>query len=149
MENLIAYFKPDQKEITKEQTYVNGGLLVALLLFIITYENNCYYYGEQLAIKTRTAVSSLIYRKSLQLSESSVMKMSSGRIVSLISKDLYMINEMLFCVINVPVSIVHLMVMTYVMYRAIGISTIIGVGYMFLVLPFQRNYFQLFRKRTF
>lgn len=99
--------------------------------------HNCEFYIAQLAIKARTAVSSLIYRKALQLSDTSVMKLSSGRIVSLISKDLYTFDSTINCIVEVPIGLIHVAVMTFIMYRAIGVSALAGVGYVFLAMPVQ------------
>lgn len=133
----MTYFKPNQTDVTVTQAYFFGTVLIILFVFKHVYAHNCEYLMNQLAIKARTGLSSLIYRKSLTLSQNSVMEMSSGRIVTLISKDIYTLDETIICTNEICIGIIELTVMTYVMYKAIGTSAFVGIGFMFLVLPLQ------------
>lgn len=102
---------------------------------------------SELAIKAKTALSSLIYRKTLKLNQASVEKMSSGRIVSLISKDINTIEETIICTNMLWTGGLQLIVLTYIMYRAVGVSAFIGVAYMFVSIPLESNILELYFKQ--
>lgn len=143
MEKLVTYFKPEQIDVTFTQAYFYGTILTILFMFKHTYAHNCEYLMNQLAIKARTGLSSLIYRKTLNLSQSSVMEMSSGRIITLINKDIYTLDETILCANEICMGTIELCVMSYIMYKAIGTPALIAIGFIFITLPLESEPFSM------
>lgn len=135
---LVAFFEKGQTNISRSQAYVYGVALV-LAFFCRTFcMHNCMLYMNQLAIKIRIAICSVLYRRTLKLSQTSIMEMSSGRIVTLISKDIYTLDVALLFGNTIWIGLVQIFAMTFIIFRAIGLAAFVGVGFMFFIIPFQR-----------
>lgn len=63
--------------------------------------------------------------------------MSSGKIVTLISKDVYIFDSFLFFTNIMCIATMEGIIMTFIMYAAIGVSGLIGVGLMVITVPIQ------------
>lgn len=125
--------------MTLQEAYFYAAALVATFIIRDTYIHNCLLYIQQLGIKIRIATCSLIYRTTLKLSQTSIMEMSSGKIVTLISKDVYAFDSAIMFGNDLWIGVIQVGIMTYIMYRAIGISAVVGVAFMIIVIPVQRK----------
>lgn len=134
---LVAFFKKDQTDITLKEAYIYSVVLLTVFLLKDIFMHNCLFYLSQLAIKIRVAICSLVYRKTLNLSQTSIMEMSSGRIVTLISKDVHTLDMAILYGNQLWLAIFQLSLMTYVMYESVGVSTFVGVGVMLIICPLQ------------
>lgn len=92
------------------------------------------------AQRIRIGLCSLVYRKSLRLNTSSLIEISNGRIVTIITKDVMLFESMLQFVNEVWIGTIQVIVMTYVMYLQIGVPAIIGIGFLVVLTPLQGNY---------
>lgn len=98
------------------------------------------FYLQQLGIKARIATCSLLYRKLLKMNETNLTDMSNGvNIITLISKDVYTYDLALMFANDLWIGIIQTIIMTYIMYNAIGISAFAGVAFMIFLIPIQRN----------
>lgn len=65
------------------------------------------------------------------------MEMSSGKIVTLISKDVYAFDTAIMFGNDMWIGILQVTIMTVIMYNAIGVSTFVGVAFMVIIIPIQ------------
>lgn len=91
----------------------------------------------ELGIKIKTAFCSLIYRKSLKLTTSSLSRNGIGKIVTLISKDVNSFENMVIFLNDMWISLIVLVVASCIMYSKIGVSALIGLLLLVLVVPLQ------------
>lgn len=137
---FVGFFSPGQTEITLYHAYIYGGLLTLSYILRCIYMHNCMFYILQLGIKIRTATCSLLYRKTLKLNQMNLMEMSTGKIATLISKDVFFLDAALMFGNDIWIGIIQVIIMTYLMYNAIGISAFVGVAFMIAVIPLQCKY---------
>ncbi|XP_071052810.1 probable multidrug resistance-associated protein lethal(2)03659 isoform X1 [Onthophagus taurus] len=133
---LVAYFDT-KSNLTKSQAYIYATLLIGITILQTIYNHGYMLYLTQMAQKIRTGLCSLIYRKSLKLSTSSLIEVTNGKIVTLISKDVNLFDFSIILSHDIWVGVIQVALMTYVMYQQIGISAILGVGFLLLLIPFQ------------
>lgn len=134
---LVAYFSPNQTAVTKEEAYgyAFGVILVTILSSV--YLHAYMFYIQQLGLKIRIAVCSLIYRKSLNLSREAINEITNGNIVTLVSKDVYSFESAIMFLHDLWIGVVQIIIMTYVMYRQIGWSSVVGISFLVMLIPFQ------------
>lgn len=122
----------NQTEISQTDAYVYGTALLITNLVRCSFNHNCMFYIQQLAIRVRVAICSLLYRKILKLNDC-----SNGQIISLISKDVYLFDMALMFGHDLWIGIIQTIIMTIIMYKAIGIASFVGIGFMVLVVPIE------------
>lgn len=136
----MAFFRAGQTEISSNEAYVYGVALIIVYVLKDVYMHNCFFYLGQLAIKMRVAICSLIYRKTLTLSQTSITEISSGRIVTLMSKDVHTLDMAIAYGNQLWLGLFLTTGMTFVVYRHVGVAAIAGVGFMIALCPIQRKY---------
>lgn len=141
MSSLIAYFKPNSK-MTKYDAYYYAALVMVLNISQCLYIHNYIINVQQLAIEIKTAFSSLLYRKALKLTPSALSEISLGNIVTLITKDVHTFYLSIWMINDTWIGIVRTLVICYLLYAKIGVTTFIGIGVLFSVLPLQSKFFK-------
>jgi hypothetical protein len=83
----MTYYTPNQTSTSKNEAYIYASfIVVSSFLYVVT--GHCYAFGlAHLGMKIRVACSSLIYRKSLKLSQSVLAEGGVGQMVNLLSND--------------------------------------------------------------
>ncbi|XP_022215922.2 probable multidrug resistance-associated protein lethal(2)03659 [Drosophila obscura] len=132
---IMAYFAGDDKDLFKAQLYAAG--LIAASVFTVFFGHPYMLGLLHLGMKMRIALSSLIYRKSLRLSRTALGDTTVGQVVNLLSNDVGRFDMVLINVHYLWVAPLELIVVTYLMYIEIGVSSLFGVAVMLLFLPFQ------------
>lgn len=82
-------------------------------------------------------MSSLVYRKSLRLSQSALGVTTVGLVVNLLSNDVYRMDFGDFYISYVWVAPLETLVALYFMYDQIGISAVWGVLFLLALIPLQ------------
>lgn len=136
----MSFFSPGQTETSQNEAYLYAVAIIVIFLLRVTYTHNCTFYMNQLSIKINAATCGLLYRTVLKLNQASIMEMSSGKVVTFISKDIYTFDWAISFGHEIFIGIIEVMVMTYVMYSVIGISALVGVGFMIIIIPTQCKY---------
>lgn len=136
---LVKYFTPGQTELTKTDAY-----MYAVIFIVITITHTLYLHGymfviEQLGLKIRVSISSLIYRKSLKLSPESLLTITNGKVVTLVSKDVYSFHSAIMFAHDIWVGTIQIMIMSYVMYKYIGWAALTGIAFLLIMVPIQRE----------
>ncbi|XP_034486468.1 probable multidrug resistance-associated protein lethal(2)03659 [Drosophila innubila] len=132
---IMAYFANDDPDVTKAQLYA-AGLMAGSVLTV--FWGHPYMQGLlHLGMKMRVALCSLIYRKALRLSRTSLGDTTVGQVVNLLSNDVGRFDTVLINVHYLWVAPAELILVTYFMYAQIGVSSLFGVAVMLLFLPLQ------------
>ncbi|KAL7730042.1 hypothetical protein ACLKA6_009329 [Drosophila palustris] len=132
---IMAYFVGEDTSLAKAQLYAAGLIAGSVLTVVLGHP---YMMGLlHLGMKMRIALCSLIYRKALRLSRTSLGDTTVGQVVNLLSNDVGRFDTVLINIHYLWVAPVQLIVVTYFMFEQIGVSSLFGVAVMLLFLPFQ------------
>ncbi|OCT93914.1 multidrug resistance-associated protein 1 isoform X2 [Xenopus laevis] len=116
------------------------GYALALLLFFITLSQTLVLqlyqrFNMLTAVKMKTSVTGLIYRKALQLAYSSRKKFTTGEMVNLMSSDAQQLSDLavnLNLLWSAPFQILMAVVF---LWQELGASVLAGVAVLILVIP--------------
>ncbi|XP_066258502.1 ATP-binding cassette sub-family C member 4-like [Euwallacea similis] len=135
--NFVAYFKPGQTTFKKTDALIYAAIYTFLNLFNTIYTNNLQQLVIEYAIRVRTAVCSLIYRKALKISPTAFSECSIGKIVTLMSKDVFVIDSGLEFFKDVIIGFLQLAVVFCILYQKVGISAFPAIGFIMVIMPLQ------------
>lgn len=118
--------------------YAGGIVLCSALnvLFMHPYMLSNLHIGMQL----RVSVCSMIYRKALKLSKNALGETTAGQVVNLLSNDVGRLDLSVLFIHYLWIGPLECIVITYLMYREIGISSVIGVVFLLLFIPLQGKF---------
>lgn len=88
-------------------------------------------------MKLRVAICSMIYRKSLRLSKNALGDTTAGQVVNLLSNDVSRLDLSIMFLHYLWVGPAETALVSYLMYREIGVSAFVGVVFMLAFLPLQ------------
>nr|CAD7428950.1 unnamed protein product [Timema monikensis] len=133
---LLRYFE-SSSEVTKNSAYLYaGGVIVCSASFTFVRQQFILGVGH-LGMKIRVGVCSLIYRKSLRLSQSSLGHTTVGQIVNLLSNDVGRFNWCLLHLHYLWIGPVQTVLVAYFMWVTVGLPAVFGVAAMLLFIPLQ------------
>ncbi|XP_063915980.1 probable multidrug resistance-associated protein lethal(2)03659 isoform X1 [Zophobas morio] len=134
---LVYFFTSDQTELTKQDAYMYSFFLIGLQIFNVFYRHNYYFVVETLAIKVRTAICALIYRKCLKLPGNRLRDISFAKITNLITRDIHMF-VLFFVQFNEGWTGFSASVIIFCnLYRDIGLPAIVVLILFGVFIPFQ------------
>ncbi|KAL1513296.1 hypothetical protein ABEB36_002720 [Hypothenemus hampei] len=110
-----------------------GGLLLLNTL----YTQNMDQLIAEYSLQIRTAVSSLIFRKALKLRPLPISDISIGKITTLVTKDVFTIDDALTFIKDMICGLLHLIVATYVLYKQVGNAAFSPIVVIFSIIPIQ------------
>lgn len=127
--------------------YAAAAALTITNLAISMVNHRMYFNGFRMGMQLRTAVSLLIFEKSLKISTSAFAQTTTGQMVNLLSSDVTKFDtpdlQSLWSPLILPVLVVLL-------WREIGEAALIGLGLLFIFMPIQTaigGMFGTFRRR--
>lgn len=138
--NVVSYFTPGQKEMTRKMAYYNAGLVLCYYIISAVYRHNYTLFLQQIGVEIKTSLCSLLYRKALRLTPSALSEISLGNIVTLITKDVHTFEHSIWIINETWVGILQSIVLTYLLYARIGLASLIGVSILLAILPVQRKF---------
>lgn len=109
---------------------LSNGLFV---LFMHTAQLSQYHCG----MKMRIAMCSIIYRKSLRLSNGSLGNMSVGQVVNLLSNDVSRLDSSIVLLHYLWLGPIETVIVSYLVYCEIGWPSFVGVAIMLSFVPMQ------------
>ncbi|XP_031639334.1 probable multidrug resistance-associated protein lethal(2)03659, partial [Contarinia nasturtii] len=117
LKGFLSYFR-DNSEVSfhEARNYGVGLFILSICTGIITFQY--IYYRYYSGMKVRVAISSVIYRKALRLSQSALSKTSSAKLVNLLSNDVQRFECISQNELWVPPA--ASMVATYILWNEIG-----------------------------
>lgn len=140
---LIAYYTPNQTEITQRDAYLYAGAVVICSL-INVFVTHPYMMGVlHMGMKLRVACCSLIYRKALKLNKTALRDTTAGQIVNLLSNDVNRFDVAVIFAHQLWVGPLETVLVTYLMYQQVGVSAVIGVLFLLMFIPLQSKNFYL------
>ncbi|KAK9869554.1 hypothetical protein WA026_003307 [Henosepilachna vigintioctopunctata] len=121
-----------------QQVVLYAGALCCITV-ATTFMNHHTNYGTNLiGMRIRVAVSSLIYRKILRLSQTSLGKTAAGQIVNLLSNDVARFDIVVIGLNYLWVGPIQVLVIGYLMWMQIGSSSMAGlVSMLLMTVPLQ------------
>ncbi|XP_063924488.1 ATP-binding cassette sub-family C member 4-like [Zophobas morio] len=120
---FILYFASDRTTFPKSEACAYGALLVLVEFATVLYVNNFDRRIITFSLKIRAGLTSLIYRRVLDLKSVSI-----GRSVNLITKDVSEFEEFLLMVTLMLRDVLNILVLCYVLYTE--------AGWLFVILIF-------------
>lgn len=131
---LVSYFEPHTTVTRNEAILYGVGLLFCS--FTLSLFNPTYLMVlEQICLKIRIAICSVLYRKCLKLNLVNSSEFASGTAVILMTKDVARFEAALDHIHMMSAGIFQLMILTYLMYREIGVASLIGTSILFIMVP--------------
>ncbi|XP_067118442.1 ATP-binding cassette sub-family C member 4-like isoform X1 [Centruroides vittatus] len=142
---IVDYYANKNKEKEFDSYLSAGGICLLAVCFVFTH--HVYFFGAQrIGMRIRIACCSIIYRKALKLSHTSLGKTTVGQMVNLLSND---VNRFDYCIIYLPHLIagpLQTAIMLLVLWRYLGYATFAGLAILLLYIPFQGGMGKLFSK---
>ncbi|XP_022216187.2 probable multidrug resistance-associated protein lethal(2)03659 [Drosophila obscura] len=138
---LVAFYadssnqEGDGENQTKAYLYALGVILCSAFNVLLMHP---YMLGMfHLGMKARIAMTSMIYRKALRLSRTALGDTTIGQVVNLISNDVGRLDLSVIHMNYLWLGPVEIGIITYLMYREIGVSAFFGVAVMLMFIPLQ------------
>eukprot|EP00102_Acyrthosiphon_pisum_P020913 XP_016658123.1 PREDICTED: multidrug resistance-associated protein 4 isoform X2 [Acyrthosiphon pisum] len=135
---LLEYYNPDNPKYSDiRYAYIcASGLLISLFITtVIHYSTEQEFLNH--AMKTRVACSSIIYRKALFLSTKALDETTIGQMINLISNDVNQFDRALPKLHYLWIGPLQTIVVTYLLWQEIGVSSLIGIATFFFFIPLQ------------
>ncbi|KAG8235221.1 hypothetical protein J437_LFUL015913 [Ladona fulva] len=134
--NLLRYFSPGSNDTLTNAYLYAGGIVISTGISIMVMHPYLMAILH-LGMKVRVACCSLIYRKALRLSKSSLGKTTVGQIVNLMSNDVSRFDFIMIFAHYLWMAPLQSLIITYILYTKLGLSALIGVLVMILTIPLQ------------
>ncbi|XP_044751191.1 ATP-binding cassette sub-family C member 4-like [Coccinella septempunctata] len=131
---LVNYFKEGQTEISKNEAWFNGAIVIFTNAGYLFYEHHYVLLKTEFGMQIIISLSSLVYRKALRLSPAKLAEISIGKINTALVKDVVQIEEATYYLNDLWVEIVQSIVVLYLLYSMVGISGSAGLGTVFIVI---------------
>lgn len=91
----------------------------------------------ELGTRVRTAIASLLYRKSLKLSPQALSNVTVGKITTIITRDVDTFEMWIYYGNDIWIGLVQTVIICYLIYNKIGVSSFAGILFFLIVLPAQ------------
>ncbi|GJQ86453.1 hypothetical protein Trydic_g10360 [Trypoxylus dichotomus] len=134
---LIRYYTPHQTEISESEAYLFSGIITLCSLLIVLLGHNYVMELQHTGMKMRVACCSLIYRKSLKLSEVALGQTTIGQMINLLSNDVNRFDHAAMNIHNLWVTPIQAFLIMYLIYSQVGWTGIVGVCFILLFIPLQ------------
>ncbi|XP_023310959.1 multidrug resistance-associated protein 4 [Anoplophora glabripennis] len=140
---ILAYYislyaiSEDRADKT-DQMYISGAGIVAISILVCFLMHHTNFAISAIGMRIRIAASSLIYRKITRLNQQSLGKTATGQVVNLLSNDVNRFDLVILFLHYVWIMPFQVALITYFIWREVGISSLAGVVSMALfTLPVQ------------
>ncbi|OXU16308.1 hypothetical protein TSAR_005794, partial [Trichomalopsis sarcophagae] len=135
--SLVSHFYQNSTSTTWD-AYIHTSCLVCLIVLQVMLIQQANYGLSVIGMRLRIACSSLIYRKTMKLSCSSVHQVSSGSILNLLSSDVAKFDTFFTSFHYVWIIPLQAVAMACLIWQRIGIATLVGIGSMIMTtIPIQ------------
>ncbi|XP_074031341.1 LOW QUALITY PROTEIN: probable multidrug resistance-associated protein lethal(2)03659 [Leptinotarsa decemlineata] len=135
--SLVSYFKPGQTDISKNDAYFHALVVLMLYIFDCFFVHNYTLWVQQMGIEMKVAFSSFLYRKSLKLTPAEISRITLGNVVTLITKDVNTFVDSIQMLNDLAIGSVQTVVVCYLIYNKMGVTSLIGIAVLFCTLPIQ------------
>ncbi|XP_018322221.1 probable multidrug resistance-associated protein lethal(2)03659 [Agrilus planipennis] len=118
---------------TINEKWIYGGIILLISTFNAFVLYQVSFVATQMGMRVRIACSSLIYRKLLRLSLESLNETTPGKVVNLLSNDVMRFDMLLLVLHYLWIMPVHVILLTFLIWREVGIAAFIGIITMLLI----------------
>lgn len=137
---FLKYYEPGRNGMTKDEAYTYACLIVVFALMNVMCVHGYYFCVAHLGMKLRVATSSLMYRKALNLSRTSLADTTVGQMVNLMSNDVGKFNLATVYLHNLWVAPLETAVIMYLLYVSVGPTGLVGASFLVLFIFPQSKY---------
>ncbi|XP_026483482.2 probable multidrug resistance-associated protein lethal(2)03659 [Vanessa tameamea] len=140
LEGLINYFSPSHSGVKDYEAYLYAVGLVGFMAINASMMHPMLLFLLDMAMKIRVACCSLIYRKLLRLDLSSGGKATeglAGHVINLLTTDAQRFDMASLFMVDLVRTPIESVIIVYLMYRQIGVATLIGVAFLLMFIPLQ------------
>lgn len=138
LEDLVKYFEGLESP-TPHNSFVDPWLEVAALaifpFFASVLQTRSQVIFQHMAAFVRTAVSTLMYKKSLSVSAPGRACTSTGQVVNMMSNDTTQLQRFIQFGGMTLVAPLQITISLFLIYRQVGYATFIGIGFMLVLAP--------------
>ena len=117
-------------------TWCCVGIIVSSIVFTFV-RNQYYFFVGRIGINIHSALTVVIYKKLLKMSNSSFEVTSIGKITNIISNDIQRFTEICWTLGYVAIAPVQSMIVMYLMWGYLGRACLGGIVILILFIPFQ------------
>ncbi|XP_038219795.1 probable multidrug resistance-associated protein lethal(2)03659 [Zerene cesonia] len=137
LEAVINYFSPSPSGMSDAEAYMYAGGIVGLMLLSAVMTHSMLLFQLESSMLLMRSCSSLIYRKlhHLNLTVDKASDGLTGYIVNLLTIDVERFEIAAIYLIDLIRIPVESTVIVYLMFRHIGMSALLGVGFLLVVIP--------------
>jgi ATP-binding cassette subfamily C (CFTR/MRP) protein 4 len=125
VKNFVSYFTTNHNNFTKSQAWFLGVSFVTVQFIGFIYIDNFYLRLETFGVKIRTALTSLIYRKVLKLNLSQLENTTTGKIITLITRDVNEFDIYVFFATYLWCDSLRFLITCYVVYMEVGLLVLV------------------------
>ncbi|XP_021376611.1 multidrug resistance-associated protein 4-like isoform X5 [Mizuhopecten yessoensis] len=142
---LIRYFTPDST-VSERDAYLYA-MGVSLCAIVLAVAHHPYFFGVQrIGMQMRVACCSLLYRKSLRLSNTALGQTTTGQIVNLMSNDVNRFDTAVLFLHFLLIGPCQVIAVLVILWLLMGPSSIAGIGLLLIIIPSQSIMGKLFTK---
>ncbi|KAL3282149.1 hypothetical protein HHI36_005344 [Cryptolaemus montrouzieri] len=143
---FVSYFETGQTAISKNEALLYAMVIISFNTLNGFWRQHYELWKIELVLKMQTSLSSLLYRKALTLSHIELNNISTGTVVTGITKDVLTINYAIIFGLDNLADVVQIVLVSYLLYQKVGMAAIGGIGIIFFCL-FSQFSFAVFTYR--
>ncbi|KAF5303190.1 hypothetical protein FQA39_LY10103 [Lamprigera yunnana] len=133
---LVSYFQ-NPPTTTRGEAFYYTGILIGYLYISSIINHSTMMAVAHICMKMRVGCTSMIYKKALRMSKSSLAQTTVGQIVNLLSNDVSKFDQSFVLCHYVIVAPLQMVVATYMLYRSLNAIAFSGMLFLSLFVPLQ------------
>ncbi|XP_055306876.1 ATP-binding cassette sub-family C member 4-like [Sitodiplosis mosellana] len=131
---LLQYFRAHPTITYDEAIYYAVGILTLNALNAIL-SNHIMFISFHYGLKVRVAVCSLIYRKSLRLSQTALGETAPGKVANLLSNDVNRFDQFSYFLNSLWISPLLTVIVGCLLWHEVGVAGIFGIAVVLTIVP--------------
>ncbi|XP_073965397.1 LOW QUALITY PROTEIN: probable multidrug resistance-associated protein lethal(2)03659 [Choristoneura fumiferana] len=135
LEGLINYFSPTHNGISTNTAYLYAAGVVGFMAINASMMHPMLLWLLDMSMKIRVGCCSLIYRKVIVAERGSGGL--AGRVLTLLTADAPRFDMACLFMVDLVRTPIESVLIVYLMYRQIGVATLVGVAFLLLFIPLQ------------
>lgn len=117
-----------EEETRLHNMFLYGGLIVLTSFILLFFNHHTNLLLAETGMQIRIACCSLLYRKLLRLSKTSLGQSSAGKIVNLLSNDVNRFDLVALLLHYIWIMPIQAVIVTYFIWQQVQIAALVGVG---------------------
>ncbi|KAK9870542.1 hypothetical protein WA026_008104 [Henosepilachna vigintioctopunctata] len=125
---FVSYFEKGQTNISKEEALFYCIVLASMNITHGIWRQHFVLLKIEYGLRIQSSISSLLYRKSLVLSQKALAKINTGNILTGITKDAQTVNHVMLSGMDFIGEVIQLALVGYLLYQKVGMASAGGIG---------------------